>query len=257
MVQIRRILMILNLKTLIITGLSIVSTLLCLKYSIVAEFPLTIITIAIVFPIVFSIGGAYKRREVALSEYGSIKAHCRALYFVPRDWLEKPSQEVVKKTRDIIEVFLVSCRDLFTGKFKDLEENEKVVYENFSKLSIFIRDEFRKNDLPSGEVSRANQYLSKIMISFENTKHIYQYRTPRTLRAFSNIFISLLPILYGPYFAFIAKDFAVGLEYVIPVLFSATLVALDNIQAHLENPFDLIGEDDIRLNVDKFIASLN
>ena len=33
--------------------------------------------------------------------------------------------------------------------------------------------------------------------------------------------------------------------YVIPVLFNTILVSLDNIQEHLENPFDQIGEDDI------------
>ncbi|NQU63164.1 MAG: hypothetical protein HQ517_02610 [SAR324 cluster bacterium] len=31
----------------------------------------------------------------------------------------------------------------------------------------------------------------------------------------------------------------------------------DNIQEHLENPFDQVGEDDIRINPDKFIETLN
>ncbi|MDH3918523.1 MAG: hypothetical protein OEU25_10100, partial [Rhodospirillales bacterium] len=87
-------------------------------------------------------------------------------------------------------------------------------------------------------------------------KHIYQYRTPVTLRAYSDIFILVLPILYGPYFAEIAKDFSVGLEYLMPVLFSLILVGLDNIQHHLENPFDQVGEDDVVINAEKFVARL-
>ena len=43
----------------------------------------------------------------------------------------------------------------------------------------------------------------------------------------------------------------------MPVLFSVVLVALDKIQVHLENPFDQIGEDDIVINVEKFISRLN
>jgi len=43
----------------------------------------------------------------------------------------------------------------------------------------------------------------------------------------------------------------------MPILFSVILVCLDNIQDHLEDPFDLVGEDDIRINVSKFIASLD
>jgi len=31
----------------------------------------------------------------------------------------------------------------------------------------------------------------------------------------------------------------------MPVLFTLVLVGLDNIQNHLEDPFDLIGEDDV------------
>jgi len=29
------------------------------------------------------------------------------------------------------------------------------------------------------EVSRCNQYLSKMLLAFEQIKHIFQYRTPR------------------------------------------------------------------------------
>ena len=48
-----------------------------------------------------------------------------------------------------------------------------------------------------------------------------------------------------------------GLEYVTPVLLTMILVSLENIQEHLENPFDQVGEDDITFNVDKFMERLN
>ena len=34
-------------------------------------------------------------------------------------------------------------------------------------------------------------------------------------------------------------------------------VSLDNIQEHLENPFDQIGEDDIVINAEKFVKRLD
>jgi len=137
-----------------------------------------------------------------------------------------------------------------------MEENEKAVYKNFSKLSHFIKG-LRDKGLASGEVSRCNQYLSKMLIAFESVKHIYQYRTPRTLRAYSDIFIVALPILYGPYFAGISGDYAKGLAYVMPILLSVILVSLDNIQDHLENPFDQIGDDDVMINAEKFVSRLD
>ena len=93
-------------------------------------------------------------------------------------------------------------------------------------------------------------------LAFEQIKHIYQYRTPRTLRTFSDIFITVLPPLYGPYFAYIAADFSPGLTYLMPVLFALVLASLDNIQEHLENPFDQVGQDDVTINAEKFMDRL-
>jgi hypothetical protein len=86
------------------------------------------------------------------------------------------------------------------------------------------------------------------MIAFDNMKIIRQYRTPITLRSYSKFFIYTFPILYGPYFASTFHDFSAQLEYVMPILYSFILVSLDNIQDHLENPFDALGEDDIAID---------
>lgn len=72
---VKRALVLINKKTIIITALAVLSTAICLHFGISAQFPITLIATAIVFPIVFSIGGAYKRRENALTKYSSIKAH--------------------------------------------------------------------------------------------------------------------------------------------------------------------------------------
>jgi hypothetical protein len=253
--KIKRVFLIINLKTLVITALSIASTTFCLHYHIKANFPLTLISTAIVFPIVFSIGGAYKRREVALDEYGAIKAHGRALYFAVSHWLENPPQTLKAELKESMNGLLSACRKMFNQPVSALEENEKEVYENFHRLSLFVK-EMRTHGLPSGEASRSNQFISKMMISFERIKHIYQYRTPRTLRTYSDIFIVILPIIYGPHFAENATNFNYGLQYAVPILFSVILVALDNIQSHLENPFDQQGEDDVQINAEKFIRNL-
>ncbi|WP_299108031.1 hypothetical protein [uncultured Winogradskyella sp.] len=252
----KRVFLIINIKTFVITGLAIASTAFCLHFHIKADFPLTLIGTAIVFPIVFSIGGAYKRREVALDEYGSIKAHGRALYFAVSDWLENPPQELKDELKVHLGNLLSSCKHVFSNPVSDLEENEKAVYRSFQDLSKFIKS-MRSYGLPSGEASRSNQFLSKMMISFERVKHIYQYRTPRTLRTYSDIFIVVLPVIYGPHFAHNVTSYNYGLEFAVPIMFSVILVALDNIQSHLENPFDQQGEDDVYINDEKFIRNLD
>jgi len=252
-----RFLLIVNLQTVIISLLAVTSTAICIHYKYEAEFPLTLVATSIIFPIVFSIGGVYKRREAALKEYAAIKGYLRAIFFVSRDWLDHPKPENVTKMNDIIYDFFNNFRTMFTSPKDQLIENEKRVYDNFSDFSLYIKHELRNEGLSSGECSRTNQYLQKMMISFESIKHIYQYRTPRTLRAFSSLFIKVMPIVYGPYFAFKAEEMSWGLEFVIPILLTMILVSLENIQEHLENPFDQIGEDDINFNVEKFVERLN
>jgi len=246
---------IINFQTLLVASLAVISTWTCNRYGWKANFPLTLIATAIIFPIVFSIGGAYKRRESTLDRYGSMKAHGRAIYFAVRDWLETSDPAAETEVKQILHDLLSSCRSLFSRPLKEMEQNEERVYANFSRLSRFIKT-LRKKGLASGEVSRCNQFLSKMIIAFESMKHVYQYRTPRTLRAYSKVFMYVLPVLYGPYFTHIAATYPRGLLYAMPILFSVILVCLDNIQDHLENPFDQMGEDDVAINAEKFVDRL-
>jgi len=250
--------LIVGVKTVFVTILALVSMGVCTHFQIRADFPLTLISTAIIFPIVFSIGGAYKRREAALGQYGSIKAHGRAIYFAVRDWLPESDQEGQDKVAGLLGDLMENMRTLFTNTSEEMSTNEKAVYGSFAELSRFIKNELRGKGLPGGECSRCNQFLSKMMIAFENTKHIYQYRTPRSLRAYSDFFIVLLPILYGPYFADSSAGYShPGLGYVMAALFAFILCGLDNIQFHLENPFDQIGTDDVAINAEKFVSSLS
>jgi len=245
-------------KGLFIAASAVLSTYLCLQFGIQGDFPLTLIATAVIFPIVFSINSAYKRRESVLDDYGQMKAHGRAIFFAVRDWLDDADPARLDACRSLFGNLLSSIRDLYRGTRSEMPEREIRVYGCFSDLSRFIREDLRQAGLASGEVSRCNQYLSKIIVAFEHTKHVYQYRTPRTLRAFSDFFITILPPLYGPYFAYQAADYSPAwLIYLMPVLFALVLSALDNIQEHLENPFDQIGQDDVIINAEKFCDHLN
>ena len=138
---------------------------------------------------------------------------------------------------------------------KDWGVNEEKIFQHFSKLSLMVM-ELRHYGVQSGEISRVSQYVSKMIIAFDNMKIIYAYRTPVTLRAYSKVFIYIFPIIYGPYFASTFHDFSAHLEYVMPILYSFILVSLDNIQDHLEHPFDEIGEDDIRIDEREITAHM-
>jgi hypothetical protein len=133
-----------NLKSVLISALAFASTLLCLRFGIVADFPLTLIATAIVFPLVFSISTA-----------PAIKAHGRALYLAARDWLDEPQQSQREAIRETLRQLLAACRDLFTSPKAEAASHEAEVYRRFSELSVEVR-QLRAAGLGATEISRCN-----------------------------------------------------------------------------------------------------
>jgi hypothetical protein len=238
----------------IITALSVISTYICISYDITARFPDMLVGVAIVFPVVFSISSAYTRRETALQRLSDFKGHAVAIYYAMRDWPSDKANDLNDRFKILMNELTWLMRDMFTKHDRnDWEKDEHAIYERFSMLSNLTM-EIQNYGVQSSELSRISQYVSKMIIAFDNLKVIHSYRTPITLRAYSKVFIYVFPILYGPYFAATANDYSSGLEYVMPILYSFILVSLDNIQDHLEHPFDEIGEDDIRIDERDMIA---
>src|SRR3954470_12341894 len=92
---------IINYKTLIVTALSVVSTYLCYEYKLIAKFPDMLVGVAIVFPVVFSIGSAYNRRETALQKLSDFRGHAIAIYYATRDWPSEKDNDLAARTKEL------------------------------------------------------------------------------------------------------------------------------------------------------------
>lgn len=244
-----------NMKSVLISALAVTSTWLSIRFDIKADFPLAIIATAIVFPLVFSINTAYNRREKSLEEYGALKANGRAIALAARDWVGRdPARE--REVRDSLNKLFSACSEMVMNPLGQRDTHETLVLHAFSRLSGVV-EHMRRSGLAATECSRVNGFVVRMMTAFETIKHIHKYRTPRTLRAFSDFFILLLPILYGPYFAHLSDDLHGELFYVMPVLFALIFTGLANIQDDLENPFDGIGKDDVAIDPERFLVTLD
>jgi hypothetical protein len=250
MKTIKDFLSVLDHQTLIVSILALGSTFACEYFGLVADIPTSLIGLAVVFPIVFSINAAYKRREEALKFFGGLKAHAVALYWAHRDWVPGAGgKESVHagRVRGIIEDLLGYIKDDLNKGGRSQESFEKVIGE-FSRFSGSL-EELREAKVTNSEISRANQYVSKMMIDYERMRNIATYRTPVTLRAYSRVFLNVFPIAFGPYFAHLNCENFPIVGYFVAVLYALVLVTLDNLQEDLEDPYDKLGTDDIRLNV--------
>jgi predicted membrane chloride channel (bestrophin family) len=236
-----------NVHTAIVIALSCTATYLCLQYKVIVDLPTGLIGIAIVFPIVFSINAAYRRREEALRYFASLKAHAIALFYAHRDWVPEETADHSNRMKDLIDQLLQSIHKYFAGK-EDNEADFAAVYRHFSVISSSM-EKLRDANVSNSEISRCNQYLRAMMIDFERMRNIHIYRTPMSLRAYSQIFLNALPVLFAPYFATISQKFSFSSGFLVAVLYSLVLVSLDNIQGDLEHPYDEVGVDDLNLNV--------
>jgi len=121
--RLKTITLLINIKAIVVASLAVLSTYLCLYWSISANFPLTLIATAIVFPIVFSINSAYKRREMALDDYASLKSHGRAIYYATRDWLDDSDATKQDRCRKSLGRLLRSTREMFSAPRSEMHEH--------------------------------------------------------------------------------------------------------------------------------------
>lgn len=234
-------------QTVIITVLSLVSTYVCIRFKWAANMPSGLIGVAVIFPIVFSINAAYRRRESALGYFSSFKGHAISLYWAHRDWVPEGSEQAAAG-RELISELFTALPPYFKAPAHQANQEIERIYDIFSALSK-SHEESRKAGLTAGEVSRSNQYLKALIVDFDRMRNIRLYRTPMALRAYSSIFLNAFPIFFGPYFAYLAINQFQAVGYAVAILYSLVLVSLDNIQEDLEDPYDGVGEDDIHLDI--------
>ena len=244
---VRDFLRVISIQTFVVVAISCLATFLCLRYDVFIDLPTALIGIAIIFPIVFSINAAYRRREEALGHFASLKGHAIALYYAHRDWIPETGPEHADRMKQLFDDLLHSIHSYFTVNNGN-GEGFKEVYQRFSDISQSM-EQLRSAGVTSSEISRCNQYMRAMMIDFEKMRNIRLYRTPTTLRAYSHVFLNSFPILFAPYFANLADESYTVAGYLVAVFYGLVLVSLDNIQEDLESPYDQIGADDLQLNI--------
>jgi predicted membrane chloride channel (bestrophin family) len=230
----------------VVAALALVATYACTRYGITADLPTSLIAVAIVFPIVFSINAAYQRREQALRHLSRFQGFISALYFANRDWVGKEKGAALAPQFSAIGAALITAlTQALNGTAQERKQAAQKAYDLFSQVSD-SNEAMRSAGLAATEVSRVNNYLREMIQDFEAMRIIAEYRTPSTLRAFSKIYLNSFPLLYAPLYAQIAQDAGIGFGIGVALAFAFVLVGLDNVQDKLENPFDGIGDDDVR-----------
>lgn len=233
-------------QTITIISLTFLLTWVCIQFKWSIIMPFDIVGVAIIFPIVFSINAAYTRREKALEYYAAIKTLCACMYYAHRDWRPEDGNLHAQRIKPILDNLHTAVRAYFTGGAGAAEALTEV-YACFSAISGSNRI-LRDSGVAATEITVINRYLNDLMTHFERMKDIRNYRTPISLRAYSQVFLNSFPLLFAPYFAHLSISQSYPLGFMVGGLYGLIVVSLDNIQEDLENPFDQEGTDDLNLD---------
>jgi len=220
----------------------VVITFLSYKYHFSFNVDLTLLSIAIIFPLVFTIRGSFRRREKALEHLSEFRSTLKTLkYFFFSN--KNLSEDYKNDIESIINEINTKVLDHLLDKKSNINELDKII----NKLFIFISD--NNEILPRSLKDKLFRFMKDMHECVENLHAIHMHRTPISLKAYCKLFIYVFPAIYAPVVIYNLGELTPNwVAYFIVIITEFILISLYNIQNQLEFPFDKIGLDDIDLD---------
>ena len=207
---------------------------------------LYIISIAIIFPLVFTITSAYNKRQESLAHFSLIRTKIIELSNIFSAVKEIPSAK--KKTFN--QLLLKTHKEVHITLSNSSKEINKYILRRRSKE---IYDFVINNIEHLSEIEKNRSFVVKneIFSKIELLTALESHGTPISLRNYCLVFIYLFPWIYTPSLIqdteSLSQDYSVYMAITFSVFISFILMALFNVQSFIENPFDQKGLDDIKL----------
>lgn len=232
---------ILDRRTLALIVVSLVVTHLCFRFGFAYDLNITLFSIAVVFPLVFTIREAFKRRDSALKFLSLFKASMMSVHYC-FEQCKKLSPEQLDEVAQ--QLALVST--LFKRALNSERHDNRVAEEALNEVFYFIR---KNNDaISSGLALKMIRFLQDVNESMENTISLKMHGTPISMRAYCLVFVYVFPCVFAPTVIYHLPDAPVAITYGLSVLHGFVLISLYNVQTAMENPFDQVGLDDIQID---------
>ena len=198
-----------------------------------------------IFPLVFTIRGSFRRREKALEHLSEFRGTLKTL-----DYFFMSNLKLTDEDKLEINGILVKISNNLMNQLKTNSHETGQVDGNIDELYNFIQ--LHKEFISGKREEKIYRLMQDLHETIENVHAINVHRTPISLKAYCLIFIYIFPLIYAPSIIYrVGTENSVWITYFIVVLSQFILISLYNIQNQLEYPFDDKGMDDIKLNIFK------
>ena len=237
---------ILNFRTIIALVIALVTLWISYIFQFSYNIDLTLLSIAIIFPLVFNIRGSFKRRERALEYLSRFRSALLTLNYYFQN-----SPKLTEDDKSEISNILLEISNELTvhlGKSdydtKDIDKKVQKVFEFITHKDEFISVRYK---------ARIFRFLNDLHESIENLHGIHVHRTIISLKAYCEYSIYIFPFIYVPTIIYhVGMDTSKWIAFFTVIFTEFILISLFNIQDQMEYPFDKIGMDDIKLETFKF-----
>ena len=247
----------LNYRVLIILIETLIIFLVYKNYQVNVDVDFFIFSIAIVFPLVFSITSAYQRRQDSIIEFSKFRnkiIDISNLMYAVNGFKKDDYNRIFSHLLTIQESFLAYLIDgNDPAVFKKIRRQRKGLFKEIISYKE-LYNEREKDSIISVK--------NEMFLSMEKLNGIKLHNTPISLRRYCLIFIYISPLLFNT--KLISEDqfqIFIGFDLPVSVLFSMLisfiLMALYNIQDYIENPFDQKGLDDLKIDALKINKTEN
>lgn len=220
--------------------LCVLITYLCYYFDYKFSMNVTLFSIAVVFPLVFTIRQAFKKRDAVIKLLSVFKSSLNAAYYCFL-FNDKLTQE----DRDFVADNLNSVSSMFFDVLKGCDYDQSAVREKLNEVFEFINS--HRNVISNGTVLKIVRFLKDVDESIENTVGLKLHGTPISLRAYCLVFIYVFPFVFIPTLINDLSGNAPWMVYMLAALHGFILISLYNVQDAMEDPFDQVGLDDIKL----------
>lgn len=222
---------------------AVITTYVAYTYNINFNVDLTLISIAMIFPLVFTIRGSFRRREKALEHLSQFRAALKTVYYFVMS-----NKEMTVENKENLNQILVEISDQVMVHLRKDNYDTEDLDKTLQKVYNFISD--NETSFSRSVRDKIFRFMNDLHESIENLHAIHTHRTPLSLKAYCKVFIYIFPLMYAPVIINnIGLETASWVTYFVVLTTEYILISLYNIQDKLEFPFDDDGLDDIKLDI--------
>lgn len=232
-------------RTLALSLVCIAVTYLCFRFNVAYDLNITLFSVAVIFPLVFTIREAFKRRDNALKFLSQFKSSMASVHYCFAQ-----SKKLDSERRRELAGLMQQVSTLFFAALADEESDIRPAENAVNEILLFVT---RNRDAISNSLAlKIIRFVQDVNDGMENTISLKMHGTPISMRAYCLVFVFLFPFVFAPTIVYHLPHAPLILTYGLGVLHGFILISLYNVQTQMENPFDQIGLDDIKLDEFRF-----